>query len=180
MPNIYTPVKNGFAQSSYKDQMGTALPGHIAFSGNSELVDAFIVGAIDDNGLEAGLAVTASSAAYAQRSGINQEVVNLPAESASAKDISGIMVRSQQMSTNTSGRACYFEGDVCNVLRVARAGGSVWVQLAQGAQPAVNGSVSVIVKGADAGKFATSGGVVMPNMKFKSIAQDGLALVELL
>ncbi|MEG6502548.1 hypothetical protein, partial [Desulfovibrio sp. 1214_IL3152] len=66
MPNTYNPVRNGFAQSSYKDQQGTALAGSLAFASDKNLVDAFIVGDVGDDGLEAGLAVIAGVATDVQ------------------------------------------------------------------------------------------------------------------
>ncbi|MEG6501563.1 structural cement protein Gp24, partial [Desulfovibrio sp. 1214_IL3152] len=62
-------------------------------------------------------------------------------------------------------------------------GGRVWVQLADGAQPAIDGAVYVHTDAANAGKFATASGastVAITTMKFKSAAADGIALVELM
>lgn len=180
MPNLYTPQKNAFAQSKYYDQMASALAGMLAFASDKNLVDPFIVGAVGNDGLEAGLAVVAGPAQDVKRPGMNEQVVTLPASGAAAESIVGVVVRNQQMRTNTAGKACLFEGDMCSVARTGRSGARIWVQLADGEQPAVDGAVSVIVAGADAGKFATSGGVAIPTMKFRSGAEDGIALVELL
>lgn len=183
MPNTYVPVRNGFAQSSYKDQQGTALAGSLAFASDKNLVDAFIVGDVGDNGLEAGLAVIAGPAPDIQRAGLNEQAVTLPATASTAADIAGIVVRNQQMRSNTAGHACYFAEDICNVVRAGRSGGRVWVQLVDGAQPALDGAVFVHVDAANAGKFTTAAGadiVALTNMKFKSAAIDGIALVELL
>lgn len=180
MPNnIFSPERNDFAQSSYKDQQATALAGHLAFASDKNLVDAFIVGPVGPDGLEAGLAVIAGAAPDVQRAGLNEQVVTLPAADSTADDIIGIVARNQQMRSNTAGRACFFAEDMCNVCRTGRSGGRIWVQVVDGAQPELDGAVSVVVKGTDAGKFAASGGVVVPNMKFKSAAVDGIALVEL-
>ncbi|WP_394026589.1 structural cement protein Gp24 [Desulfovibrio falkowii] len=183
MPNTYNPVRNGFAQSSYKDQQGTALAGSLAFASDKNLVDAFIVGDVGDDGLEAGLAVIAGVATDVQRTGLNEQVVTLPATDSTAADIAGIVVRNQQMRSNATGHACYFAEDVCNVVRTGRSGGRVWVQLADGAQPAIDGAVYVHTDAANAGKFATASGastVAITTMKFKSAAADGIALVELM
>ena len=175
----YMPVKNGFSQNSYPDQQEAYLAGSLAFANDNTLIDAFVVGEVAEQGLEAGLAVIATPAASVLYSGINEELVSKPAGSSTAEDIIGVVVRNQQMGTNAAGHACYFKGDVCNVARTGRSGARVCVQLADGAQPVLNSPVSVIVSGANAGKFATTGGVSMPNMKFKSAPFNGLALVEL-
>jgi hypothetical protein len=183
MPNTYTPVRNGFAQSSYKDQQGTALAGSLAFASDKNLVDAFIVGNVGDNGLEAGLAVIAGAATDVQRTGLNEQVVTLPAANSTGADIIGIVVRNQQMRSNTAGHACYFAEDLCNVVRTGRSGGRVWVQLVDGAQPALDGAVYAHTNAANAGKFTAASGtgiVALTTMKFKSAAVDGIALVELL
>lgn len=183
MPNTYTPVRNGFAQSSYKDQQGTALAGSLAFASDKNLVDAFIVGDVGDDGLEAGLAVIAGPATDVQRTGLNEQVVTLPATASTAADVIGIVVRNQQMRSNTAGHACHFTGDLCNVVRTGRSGGRVWVQLMDGAQPALDGAVFVHTDAANAGKFTAAAGagiIALTTMKFKSAAVDGIALVELL
>ena len=183
MPNMYTPVRNGFAQSSYKDQQGTALAGELAFASDKNLVDAFIVGAVGDNGLEAGLAVIAGPAPDVQRAGMNEQAVTLPAIDSTGADIIGVVIRNQQMRSNTAGHACHFAEDMCNVVRTGRSGGRVWVQLVESAQPALDGAVFVHTDAANAGKFTAAAGadiIALTTMKFKSAAVDGIALVELL
>lgn len=180
MSNVYSPPRHAFAQTGYKDQMGTALPGALAFASDSNLVDAMLVGAVDANGLQAGLAVIATAATDVQRPGINEQAVVLPKADSTAEHIVGVVVRNQQMRTNAAGHACYFAQDMCTVARMGRSGARIWVQLAEGAQPVVGGAVSVIVSGAEAGKFAATGGVTVPAMKFASAAADGMACVELL
>jgi len=180
MPNnIFNPVRNDFAQRLYKDQQATALAGHLAFSSDTNLVDAFIVGPVGPDGLEAGLAVIAGAAPDVQRVGLNEQIVTLPTSTSTADDIIGVVARNQQMRSNTAGHACFFAEELCNVCRTGRSGGRIWVQLADGAQPTLDGAVFVVVDGADAGKFATSDGVEIPAMTFKSAAVDGIALVEL-
>lgn len=183
MPNVYNPVRNGFAQTSYKDQQATAMAGSLAFTSDKNLVDAYIVGDVGENGLEAGLAVIAGPAPDVQRAGLNEQSVTLPATASTAADIIGVVARNQQMRSNTAGRACYFAEDMCNVVRTGRSGGRVWVQLMENAQPALDGAVYVHTDAANAGKFTAAAGagiIAITNMKFKSAAVDGIALVELL
>lgn len=183
MPNIYTPQRNAFAQSTYKDQQATALAGSLAFASDKNLVDAFIVGDVGDNGLEAGLAVIAAPAASVQRPGLNEHAVTLPTTSSTGDDIAGVVIRNQQMGTNAAGNACYFAQDLCNVAKAGRSGARLWVRLVDGAQPATDGAVYVRTDAANAGKFDAASGasaVALTNMKFKSGPVDGIALVELM
>jgi len=188
--NIFTPERNAFAQNSYKDQQATALAGHLAFASDKNFVDGYIVGEVGPDGLEAGLACIAGIAPDAQRAGLNEHVVTRPLSTTIAASILGIVIRNQQMGTNTAGKACYFAQDTCNVVRGTRSGGRVWVQLVDGAQPEVDEAVFVAVSGTNAGKFATAvqgldgsnpvaGFVAVSTMQFKSAANDGIALVEL-
>lgn len=183
MPNVYTPKRNAFAQSSYHDQQGTALAGEPAFASDLNLIDSFIVGDVGDNGLEAGLAIVAVPAASARRPGLNELVVTLPPADATADKIIGVVTRNQQMRTNTAGHACWFHQDICNVARSGRSGARIWGRLADNAQPEPGGAVFVAVGGDNAGTFASEAGagfVAVPSMQFASTASDGLALVELL
>lgn len=183
MPNIYNPIKNAFAQSSYKDQQATALAGMLAFASDSNLVDAFIVGDVGEDGIEAGLAVITAPAPDVQRAGMNEYVITKPATTTTAAQIAGILVRNQQMRSNTAGMACYFAEDMCNVARANRSGARIWVQLAEGANPSVDGAAYIHVDADNAGKFTAATGtdiIAATNMIFRSAAVDGLALVELL
>lgn len=232
MPNVYSGVRNGFMQEFYHDQQGTALPGSLAFAGDCCLIDSYITGEVGDDGLEAGLAVVAAPVSSAPvRAGLNQESVTLPDSTTSSGQLAGITVRNQQMNSNAAGRACWFAGELCNLARAGRAGARLWVQLAEGALPALGGNVYVCVDGACAGKFTdetalsnaaaetaatplaalsaaldgdapapntgtdqtddTTDGttddpttpaapILFPNARFRSAAQNGLALVELL
>lgn len=193
--NMFTPG-TGFAQSTYVDQMGTALPGSLAFASDQWLIDSFIVHPnIGANGLEAGLGVIASAIPAAEhegtRAGMNTKYVGLPAAGATATNFAGISVRNQQMDTNVNGHACWFANRMCNVMRSKRVGGRVWVQLTNGSS-AVDGAVYWIISNTTAhdkpiGSFsATALGadtVQLTNAKFKSVADASseatVALVEL-
>lgn len=180
MPHLYTPVRNGFAQSAYPDQQATALPGMLAFTGDCNLVDAFLVGDVGDAGLEAGLAVVAVPAANPLRPGLNGLAVLPPEPGSSGADIVGVVVRSQQMRSNNAGQACHWSQDVCSVARPGRSGARVWARLADGAQPAPGDTARVIVTGAQAGRFSASDGVSVDHMRFLSTADGDIALVELM
>lgn len=139
---IYTPG-TGFAQSTYYDQMATALPGSLAFASDINLVDSATARKNDSEtgqGLLAGVGVLIAPIAQAQiqghRSGLSKEA-SLPTAGTTAAQFGGILVRNQQMDTNSSGDACWFPGRMVNVLRAERVGGRVggriWARLTKGA-----------------------------------------------
>ena len=134
--NVYTPVRDGFVQDSYFDQMATAAIGQLANASDHNLVDSFAVGAVGDDGLIAGVGVVSEVIANVVRAGINQYAVNYPAAGATADLLAGILVRNEQMGTNTAGDPCWFEGDMCNALRPIRVGGRIWLALSNGASAA--------------------------------------------
>lgn len=137
MSSVFAPG-TGFAQSTYKDQMGSALPGQLVYASDVRLVDSYIVDpAIGSDGLEAGIGFVASAIPADQREGsregMNMFYASLPGTSSTASDFEGITVRNQQMDTNASGHACWFANRACNAVRAKRIGGRIWVQLTNGA-----------------------------------------------
>ena len=182
MANVYTPMRHGAVQTAYYDQMATAAPGMLANASDSNLVDAALVGGVGENGLEAGLAVVLKPVPAVVRSGLNQYAATLPV-GASGDDIGGVAVRNLQMRSNASGEPCWFEREICNVARVGRNGARIWVRLADGATPVPDDAVFVLTGADNAGKFTAASGagaVAVTSMIFRSAAENGLALVELL
>ena len=148
MGNVYTPGA-GFAQSTYVDQMATALPGSLANASDQWLIDTAIV-APDTSaaGLVAGIGVVLSTIPAANRegtrTGINNTYAKLPATGTTLTNFGGILVRNQQMDSNVDGDACWFANHACNVLRANRVGGRVWVRFVNGTA-APGGSVYWII-----------------------------------
>lgn len=149
---MYTP-KRGFAQSHYYDQMATALSGMLANASDINLTDsAFVTGVESEDGLVAGIAVCAVHATQSNRPGVNFAMVRPMHPGASDNDVAGIVVRNQWMRTNSKGEACFYNEDVCNVLRASRVGGRIWVKL-EGTDTAVqNGKVYCIVQNTGSNK----------------------------
>lgn len=167
MANIYTPVMMGFAQSTYLDQQGTALPGSLAFCSDTDLIDSFIVDPdIGDLGLTAGIGVVIRPAEATQRAGLNNFYVGLPDADSTAADFAGVLIRNQQMGTNGEGQACWFGRQMCNVARASRVGARIWVPLNEG-------SVSDIGGGAAHWIIADSTGHGQPIGSFTSVAITG-------
>lgn len=181
MASVYTPGM-GFAQSTYVDQMATALPGALAYASDTRLVDTAIVDSTATDGLVAGVGVVLTSIPEANRvgarEGLNVFTAKLPDASATAATFGGIVVRNQQMETNGAGQACWFPKRACNVLRSDRVGGRVWGRLVSGTA-AVDAPVYWVIAdtagtGKQVGGFAgaaVSGDTVeLKGAKFKSVA----------
>ena len=148
MNNIFGP-QAGFMQSTYKDQMGTALPGQITHNSDVWLTDTYIVHPdIGGMGMEAGLGFVAPIIPADQRGGfregMNVKYATPPSAGITADDFEGVTVRNQQMDTNVAGHACWFAGRTCNGMRAKRVGGRIWAQLSNGAAT-VDGAVFWII-----------------------------------
>lgn len=132
--NLYTPVRDGFVQDTYVDQMGSAYVGMLAYPSDFNICDTFIASPdVDPDGLLAGIGVVEAQAIDPPRPGVNEALVDYPAAGATAADFAGVHIRNQQMGTNSAGHPCHFGGDTLNVLRRERVGGRVWVMLSNGA-----------------------------------------------
>lgn len=175
--NIYSPVRDGFVQENYFDQMATAAVGQLANASDHNLVDSAIVGAVGDDGLVAGFGVVSETIANVARSGINQFAVNLPADDATAALLAAITVRNDQMSSNTAGRPCWFEGSICNILRLQRVGGRIWLALSNGSTSANASAYWIIADstghGKPIGSFSAEAlgvdTVAIPWLKFRGV-----------
>ncbi len=195
MGNTFTPMA-GFAQSTYNDQIATALPGQIANASDQWLIDSYVVDpTIGALGLEAGLAYVATpipaTLRIGNREGLNMHYASLPVAATTAEQIAGITVRNQQMDSNSVGHACWFANRMCNGMRADRVGGRIWVQLTSGATT-MNGAVYVIKSdttghgkpiGSFAGAEITGDTIVMTGAKFKGVftatTEATIALVEI-
>lgn len=178
---MYTPARHGAAQTAYHDQMATAAAGSLANASGYNFTDSAITAETGETGLEAGRAVVLRPVT-APRAGVNQYAASLPGADATASDIAGVAVRCSQMQSNALGNPCSFKGDMCTVARTGRSGARVWVLLADGAVPSPDGSVYIVPGGGDAGKFTSvsTGNLAVTSMIFRSAAENGIALVELL
>lgn len=159
--NLYTPVRDGFVQNVYADQMESAYCGMQAHPSDYNLVDSYIAHPdVDPDGLVAGVGVVETVSTDPTRPGVNQYLANYPAAGATAANFAGVMVRNDQMGTNSAGKPCMFGGELCNVLRKARVGGRIWVMLSNGTS-AVDGNLHWIVSdttghGHQIGSFSTA------------------------
>jgi hypothetical protein len=174
---MYTPDRDGCVQRDYFDQMATAAIGELANAGDINLVDSIFVGAVGDDGLVAGVGVVASVVSDVARAGINQYAANYPAAGATAAALVGIVVRNQQMRSNSAGDPCWFEGDVANIVRPDRAGGRIWLALANGATAPGENAHWIVSDTTDHGKRLGSFSaeeiagdtVEIPSLKFQGV-----------
>lgn len=149
---MYTP-KRGFAQSHYYDQMATALSGMLANASDINLTDsAFVTGVESEDGLVAGIAVCVVPATQSNRPGVNFAMVCPMYPGASGNAVAGIVVRNQWMRSNSKGEACFYNEDICNILRASRVGGRIWVKLEGTATAVQNGKVYCIVQNTGSNK----------------------------
>lgn len=183
---VYVPG-TGFAQSTYVDQMATALPGALAYASDTRLVDTAIVADSATDGLVAGVGVVLTAITGTshdgQRPGLNQYAAGVPTASSTVVNFGGVVVRNQQMDTNSNGEACWFPKRTCNVLRSNRVGGRVWGRLVSGTA-AVGGKVYWVVAdtaktGKTIGGFAaaaiTGDTVELQGVTFQSVADASSA-----
>lgn len=176
--NTYTPVRNGFVQDAYADQMETAYVGLLANTSDINLCDSFIAGdTANPNGLLAGIGVIEKESTDPTRPGINEQIANYPAAGAVAANFVGITVRNEQMGTNADGNPCKFAGEMVNILRSKRVGGRIWVMLSNGTA-SYNGNAFWIISdttghGHQIGSFSAvalgADTVELTNVKFKGM-----------
>lgn len=176
--NVYSPQRDGFIQDSYADQAGTAYIGMLANASDYNFIDSYVADeSVDPDGLIAGIGFVKKASANPTRPGINQYLAKYPAAGATLADFEGVLVRHQQMSTNSAGFPCVYSGELCNGLRRNRVGGRPWVMLSNGTS-AVDGNVHWIVSdttnhGHQIGSFsamAIAGDTVeLTFMKFKGV-----------
>lgn len=186
----YTGTAFGAINSSYVDQMGTALPGDLAFASDNVLADSIIVD--EANGVSFGLGVIKAYNTTTARAGIANLTVKLPVGSESATDFAGIIVRSNAGQTDANGVGQVADGRTALVAKPNRAGLRMWVK-AQ-ATIAAGNDVYWIVKddtghGLPIGSFtnaaitvsATTDTVALTTAKFISAGSvaSGIVLMEM-
>jgi len=160
--NIFSPIVGGSVQTTYVDQMATALPGDLAFNDNS-LVDAVIASDSTRYGIPAGRGIVLSYTESAVRPGVDRMIAKLPASADT--QIDGIVVRNQQMQSNSNAEPVWFDGRTMNILRTNRVGGRIWVKLQEGSVSSGD-EVNVLVGGATPGAFSPAGTVTIPGAKY--------------
>jgi len=187
--NVYNPIMQGFVQTQYVDQIGTAYPGQLYSVSDNTLVDsagawnaavdADTTGTVVDNGFQPGRAYAYEVSQDPSRTGIDQ--FNITDTTLAAANITAytfaIVVRNEQMHSNAAGQPCAFHKDLVNILRPTHFG-RIWVELdpaTPGLTIAVGDPVSILPAN---GTFSNTGGVAWANAKFISENKNGIAAIE--
>jgi hypothetical protein len=179
--------KFGTIQTSYPNQMGTALLGDLASPIDQTNYDSVPVNEAD--GIYFGVGVVLTPAASPVREGINVYEASLPDGAETEDDFGGIVLRTTVGQCDVNGVG-YVENDrVAAVAKPNRAGFKVWVK-ANEDDIAAGDDVYWIIQdttehGFDIGSFTnaaivdgTTDTVKLTTGKFVSGVQNGLVLVE--
>ena len=100
--------------------------------------------------------------------------VSPPAAASTLDKFAGVVMNGGSSEMDMSGNIVIRGGSTQSVMRYGR----VWVRLAANAEPAYGDQAHLILTGADAGCFGTTGGLAI-NARFLTTAQNGIAAVEL-
>ena len=100
--------------------------------------------------------------------------VKLPVSGSTAADFEGVIVNGFDRQQDLEGKLFILNNQNIGVMRRGR----IWVRLATSANPKYGDELHLIVDGADAGCFNTSGGKKIPG-RFIGVASNGVAPVEL-
>jgi hypothetical protein len=120
-----TPIPLGQVQSTYKDQMASALAGMLAKQSDINLTDSVLVNEAD--GIVCGLGVKAATNTSAIRPGVNDVSISLPTSVSAAADFAGIVVRPFTPMSSTADDARILDNRGAMLLSSARVGGRIWV-----------------------------------------------------
>lgn len=104
-----TPIKNGFVQDTYADFMGKAANGMLAMASDINLVDGVFVGDVEK---------AYAGRCYALKDGTLSALT--------ADDEPCVVVLNYAMRSDTDGN---YSENVATVLRSARVGGRIWVEV---------------------------------------------------
>jgi hypothetical protein len=190
---IFTPG-HAFMQSTYSDQMGTALPGMLVNASDINLCDAatsYWPPAPSDNWFWAGsfTVLDFSGTKYVNdgRKGMNTIAACPVTAVPTATQSYGVIVRNGQMYTAADGMACVLHDAQCTVMRTDRVGGRVWVFCSAADKPAVGARSAYIkqfnntyaLQGSNAGGALALSGIIVHGIEqstFTTTAAGALAL----
>lgn len=187
---VWTPGWNGFAQGEYRDQMGSALPGEIAFGSENELIDSgVVIEATSPKGIPAGRGVfyRAHPTATGHREATNNWGVTLGEAADTIATFAGVSVRAHQMDGDTdTGEAVWAPRRMANYLRYSRVGGRIWVEL-DPAEADVEAGLADVYVDKLTGLFASAAGtngIQIPHARWYSGIEEyvtgrKMAIVEL-
>lgn len=159
---------NGAVQTTYTDQPRQAYAGQLAFSSDTNLLDAYIVG--DSRGVFAAQGVRLDPNTSTELGNLQSPnlLVNQPIGDGSetAADFGGIVVFDEAMQSDSNGNPGWNQGRNARIGRPKRAGVRVWVPCAD-AVTAFTSTVNWVTKAGTDGVHALGG--------FAAAALDGTA-----
>lgn len=126
-----TPIPLGQIQSSYSDQMATALAGQLYSESDINLTDSVLVDEAD--GIVCGLGVEKAIDSTVQRPGVNDTTISLPDGTEGASDFAGVVIRPFSAFSNSANDARIRDNFGAMLLSAERVGGRVWVTAYNGA-----------------------------------------------
>jgi hypothetical protein len=145
-----TAIPTGVVQSTYPNQMATALPGMLANATDTNLVDSIVVASADGilAGRAAFFAAQAASGANA-RSGINaRTVINttgaVAAGTATAANFAGVALRTLAGFSATAQAPLWPLNVLAPIARPARSGARLWVETSASDTIVIGDSVFVV------------------------------------
>ncbi|HBG77261.1 MAG TPA: hypothetical protein DDW84_00215 [Phycisphaerales bacterium] len=190
----FTGTEFGSVQSTYPNQMGTALIGDLASPLSQSNVENVPVSETD--GIKFGLGVVLTPVTSPVREGVNGYQAALPGSAFAEADFGGIVLRTAVGQCDANGNGYVAQKRIAAVAKPNRGGFKVWVK-ANYSDVAADDDVYLIIKdevtpahGFDIGSFSnkviTSGAdgtlkidtVKLTTGKFISNVVNGMALVE--
>ena len=132
-----TPIPLGQIQTSYSDQMASAVEGQLVNESDINLTDSVLVSSAGDIGC--GLGVVATISTTGPRAGVNDTQISLPTAGKVAADFAGIVVRPKSAFSNGANSAVIRSGFGAMLLDAKRVGGRIWAKCYGGC--AVGGKV---------------------------------------
>ena len=126
-----TPIPLGQVQTSYSDQMATALEGQLVSESDINMTDSVLVSSAAN--IVCGRGVIQTITTTGTRAGVNDTQISLPTISSAATDFAGIVVRPKSAFSSGSNVAEIRSGFGAMILDPKRVGGRIWVKCYKGA-----------------------------------------------
>ena len=126
-----TPIPLGQVQTSYSDQMASAVAGQLVSESDINMTDSVLVSTASS--ISCGLGVIQTITTTGPRAGVNDTQISLPAGTNVAADFAGIVVRPKSAFSSGSNVAEIRSGFGAMILDPKRVGGRIWVKCYKGA-----------------------------------------------
>jgi hypothetical protein len=172
-----------FVQTTYPNQMGTALPGDLAYASDRGLLDSLAVA--DTNGVYCGHACWLLDSPTYNRPGVGDIAVvsaSFQGQTMSAKNFAGVVCRGQAGYCDANGVPFWPYERMAPIARPERAGCRVYVEIPETIAVSRFDTVYAIISGANVDMFSnvSTNAVPIANAAFISDAAigDGQSVIE--